>query len=346
MAKSKKPARSKRARKLPKEAVESGDILEQETINKLLHSVPEEGVDDGSRVIPYDFRHPAQVSRTQLRMIENLHANLARRMSATFSSLQRSIVDVDIAFVDQTTYGEFLQTVANPGITYNFGMRPLGGQAIIDIAPDVTYDFIERIFSSKRMNRPEGRPMTGVERGVMGRVITRMLEDLEGVWKPLVEVEILDAELETNAEFMQTAAPGDTVILIAFEVNAQHASGLITLVYPYFTLEPVLALFKTRILPSTREDTGVSARQRQQRLDLLQAVDTDVTVTWGRGTFSVNDIAGLREGDTLVLDTDVNDPATVWLEDRPLFHARPGVSGGHLAVQLVRALSEMDGSTP
>ena len=54
------------------------------------------------------------------------------------------------------------------------------------------------------------------------------------------QVQVFDAELETNPEFMQIAAPSDTVVLIAFEVNAQHFSGLVQLCYPYFTLEPVM----------------------------------------------------------------------------------------------------------
>ena len=47
--------------------------------------------------------------------------------------------------------------------------------------------------------------------------------------------------LETNPEFMQIAAPADTVVLIAFEVSSANFSGLINVCYPYFTLEPIMA---------------------------------------------------------------------------------------------------------
>ena len=75
----------------------------------------------------------------------------------------------------------------------------------------------------------------------MTKVVTRTLADLEATWEALLKIQVSDAELETNPEFMQVAAPSDTVVLIAFEVNSQHVSGLVNLCYPYFTLEPVMA---------------------------------------------------------------------------------------------------------
>ena len=60
--------------------------------------------DQKEPVLTYDFKHPSRVSREQTRTLENLHTNFARMIAANFSRAQQSIVDVDIAFVDQTTY--------------------------------------------------------------------------------------------------------------------------------------------------------------------------------------------------------------------------------------------------
>ena len=100
------------------------DILSQEEIDALL-SATEEGDGGGGgmgdadvggfeeatqqRIITsYDFKHPARVNKDQLRTLENLHDNFARLLSSTFSGAMRAVVDVDTAFVDQTTYAEFI----------------------------------------------------------------------------------------------------------------------------------------------------------------------------------------------------------------------------------------------
>ena len=62
----------------------------------------------------YDFKHPQRVNKDQLRTLENLHDNFARLLSSTFSGAMRAVVDVDTAFVDQTTYAEFIMSLSNP----------------------------------------------------------------------------------------------------------------------------------------------------------------------------------------------------------------------------------------
>ena len=59
----------------------------------------------------YDFRHPARVNKDQLRTLENLHDHFARLLSSTLSGAMRKIVDVDTAFVDQTTYREYIMSL-------------------------------------------------------------------------------------------------------------------------------------------------------------------------------------------------------------------------------------------
>ena len=144
-------------------------------------------------------------------------------------------MDVDIAFVDQTTYAEFIMSLSNPSCCYIFTLEPLGGPAVLDFALPVAYSFVDRQFGGKG-NTPAGdaRVLTSIERAVMAKVISRTLEDLEATWETLLKIQTSDAELETNPEFMQVAAASDTVLLIAFEINSQHASGLVNLCYPFF----------------------------------------------------------------------------------------------------------------
>lgn len=292
-------------------------------------------------IITYDFKHPARVSKDQQRTLENLHYNLARMMAAAYSGFHRSIVDVDIAFVDQTTYAEFIMSLSNPSCSYCFGIEPLGGPAIIDFSLPVAYSFIDREFGGGGPGPKERRPLTAIERTVMGQVVTRTLVDLEATWEQLLKIQVTDAELEVNPEFMQVAAPSDTVILIAFEVNSQHASGLVNLCYPYFTLEPVLPYMNVQHW-ATR---GVGKREyaRQERLDQVRRFDANLKVLWGKGEVTPEVLAGLRVGDTLVLESRPEDPAVVYVEDQPLFLARPGESeAGRHAVEIIRSIPKKE----
>lgn len=327
------------------------DMLSQEEIDeKLTH--PGDGVAegknmakkkhpttaDGKPIITYDFKHPARVSKDQRRTLENLHSNLSRMLAASYSAMQRSVVDCDIAFVDQTTYAEFIMSLSNPSCSYTFAIEPLGGPAILDFSLPVAYSFVDRQFGGTGGNPPkEARPVTALERQVMSQVVTQSLADLEATWEPLLKIQVTDAELETNPEFMQVAAPSDTVILIAFEVNSQHASGLVNLCYPYFTLEPVMQYLNVQTWAS--RERGRRASNKKDRVDQLKSIKSDVTAMCARGQMAVDDVANIQVGDTLVMDTRVDDPSVVFVENVPLFLAKSGHSPtGHYAVELTESI--------
>ena len=331
------------------------DILSQDEIDALLSATGSDEGDSGAvaastapsagasnrPIITYDFKHPSRVSKDQTRTLENLHSNLARMMASSFSTMQRSVVDCDIAFVDQTTYAEFIMSLSNPSCSYTFTIEPLGGPAIIDFSLPVAYSFIDRQFGGSGGNPPsEARPLTAIERTVMTKVVTRTLADLEATWEALLKIQVSDAELETNPEFMQVAAPSDTVVLIAFEVNSQHASGLVNLCYPYFTLEPVMAYLNVQTWAS--RERGKRESQREERMLQLDRVHAPVKVVVGRTTVSLGEVLNLQEGDVLRLDTTLNEDAVVYVGDRPKFLARPGLMGKRRAIQLTDHIVKAD----
>lgn len=93
------------------------------------------------------------------------------------------------------------------------------------------------------MGEKSDGPLNEKERGVVNKVLISALKEFEAFWEPVEKVHVSDAELETNPEYMGVAQPGDTVILIAFEIHFQQANGLVSLAYPYKTLESVLSKF-------------------------------------------------------------------------------------------------------
>ena len=330
------------------------DILSQDEIDALLtatgsdegggggEQVVSSGAKSDSRpIITYDFRHPTQISKEQLRMLENIHANLARMLASSFSTEQRAVVDCEIAFVDQTTYAEFIMSLSNPSCSYVFGIEPLGGQAIIDFSLPIAYSFIDRQFGGTGANPPqEARQLTGIERNVMGKVVTRVLANLEATWEQLIKIQVSDAELETNPEFMQAAAPSDTVLLIAFEVNSSHVSGLVNLCYPYFTLEPVMAFM------TVQSSTGHGRTRRdsdsEDRLAQLEQMFAPVKVVMGRGEVRLGEVLSLQEGDILKLDTTIKEDAVIYVGERPKFLCSPGLQGKRRAVRLGQPILKAD----
>ncbi len=293
------------------------------------------GFGDGSQriVTSYDFKHPARVNKDQLRVLENLHENYARLLSSTFSGAMRAVVDVDTAFVDQTTYAEFIMGLSNPSCSYQFTLGPTNGQAVIDFAMPVLFAFVDRIFGGKGSSQGvEARVLTPIEVGVINRIVKRVIEDLEATWEPILRVEITDTELETNPEFMQITAASEIVILLGFEVNSANASGLLSLCYPFFTLESILPrLGQDSYVRTSRMNQEELLRQNNLR---LQKTEVPIRAEIARGMATFRSLQGLQVGDVLTLDTEMHEPTVLYVNDEPKFIGKPGRVGRKSAVQI------------
>ncbi len=331
-----------------------GDILSQGEIDTLLSATEEsdggggggdlggdtggEGGDleDASQriVTSYDFKHPARVNKDQLRTLENLHDNFARLLSSTFSGAMRAVVDVDTAFVDQTTYAEFIMSLSNPSCSYQFTLGPTNGQAIIDFAMPVVFAFVDRIFGGKGSSQGvDARQLSQIEMGVIAKIVKRVVEDLEATWEPILRVEISDIELETNPEFMQITAASEIVILLAFEVTSTNASGLVSLCYPFFTLESILPrLGQQTYVRQGRQNREETIRQNRGRLTKTY-MPIIAELAAGRATFQ--ELQEMQVGDVLKLDTEIDEPTVIYVSEEPKFIGRPGRVGRKNAVQII-----------
>ena len=115
-----------------------GDVLSQSEIDALLAAVAGGDVDadamkndaGGKKVKVYDFKRPDKFSKDQIRTLYMLHESFARLLNTYLSTHLRTLVNVDVASVEQLTYQEFVQSMANPSVISVLGVPPLKGNFV------------------------------------------------------------------------------------------------------------------------------------------------------------------------------------------------------------------------
>ncbi len=307
--------------------------LVAEAVDRLLPGP--DSPDTAAWISEYDFLHPARVNKDQLRTLEGLHDNFARLLASSLSGIMRAVVDVDTAFVDQTTYGEFIRSLAKPSCSYQFTLGPTGGQAIVDVAPPLAFALIDRVFGGTGSAEGQAtRPLTPVEIAQVNVMAKRLFEDLEATWRAILPVEVTDIQLETDPEFMQVTAANEIVVLLAFEVNTPSACGLVSLCYPFFTLESILPRLgqrgNWRALEHNQEERLLANRFR------LGAMPLEATVELGRTRLSLAEIQDLRVGDVVRLPVRLDDPINISFGGKPKLLAHPfATADGRLCAKVV-----------
>ncbi|MFH1570517.1 MAG: flagellar motor switch protein FliM [Gemmatimonadota bacterium] len=280
----------------------------------------------------YDFRRPQRVNKDQSRRLESIHEQFSRLFAATLSGNMRMVIDVDLAFCEQLVYNEFILSLPSPCTAYSFVMEPHGGSAILAFANDVIMAIIDRAFGGQgRAFAGDARSLTQIEMNVVNKLVARIFADLETTWEPITSVTIADVALETNPEFIQIAAPGDGVLVVAFEANTRSASGLVHLCYPLTTLDPILPRLEPG-RPGRKGRRDPEALESQRRA--LARMQIPVEVQIARGVLPLSEVAQLKVGDVVKLDSQKGDPAVVFLGGRPKYLGRPGLRGRKRAVEI------------
>jgi len=318
-------------------------ILTQDEIDALLTTVSsgesapgaERGRDDRMRsVLAYDFKHPNRVSKDQLRTLENMHDNFAGHYSSSLSTIMRTIVDVDLVSVDQITYTEFIMSLVTPSCSCTFAAEPLDGLSLVDFNPTLTFSFIDRMFGGSGKILETERELTPIERSVMGRLTHRLYRDLERSWENIVEIKVEQKSFETNPQFIQIVPPGETVVVVSFQVKIFQSTGLLTICYPYVALEPII----TKLSAQNWIDATKKRLQKSDRdvnLTNLNDVAVDLSAILLDTSIRMREFLDLRIGDVVPSEKKINAPIEVFVNRRRKYTARPGLAGKKRAFQVI-----------
>ena len=326
------------------------DILSQEEIDALLTSASEgtpaaivETTADGRTPVSYDFKHPNRVSKDQVRTLENVHTSFAGHLGSALSGSLRAVVDVDLVSVDQLTYSEFVMSLVWPSCTYKIQLSPLEGQCLVDFSPSLSLGFVDRMFGGRGRAIEAERELSGIERSIMDVVAARALKELALAWRRIYEVTIAIEGFESTPQFLQIVPPGETVIVTTFQVKLLSASGIVTLCYPYLTLEPIME----HLSGQTWIDAAKASTDREIRGILetsLQGVGADVSAVLATANISLRDFLKAKINDVIVAETRVSEPTRVLVNGVEKFTARPGLHGRYRALEIVSEIAEGDES--
>lgn len=318
-------------------------ILTQDEIDALLTTVSTEqqqpnrtpaSTDGTAQTIhAYDFKHPNRVSKDQLRTLENLHDNYAGHVGSSLSSVLRTMVDVDLVSVDQINYSEYIMSLVTPSCTYTFSAKPLEGLCVMDFNPSLAFGFIDRIFGGGEKMLEIERELSGIEKTVLTRITRRLYEDLEKSWHNIAPIKIEERTLETNPQFVQVVPAGETVIVVSLQLKLFRTTGLLTICYPYVSLEPVIArLSAQNWIDATKKRSDDSATDTNR--ENLQDIGVDVSVSLARTKLKMGDFLNLKVGDVISTDTKINSPAELLVNNRKKYYCRPGLFGKRRAGQI------------
>ncbi len=324
------------------------DVLSQSEIDALLEALSsgsikvEEVISDEKKkkVKPYDFRRPNKLSKDQTRTLTMLHENFARLVTTAFSTYLRTMVRAQVVSIGQMNYDEFVKSLHNPTVMTIYSLRPLDGNMVIEIQPQLAFVIVDRLLGGFGYSVEKIRELTDVEQTVIKRVMARMIPPIKEAWQVVVELNPAFESIELNPLFTQIIPPTDMIVLITLEVRISEAFGLMNVCLPFAVIEPILDRLNAQVwfTRSSKQLANLeSAASLQNRLNWAQV---PVIVELGRANITVGELLHLQVGDVIQLDQLVKGLLEVKVGNQLKFRGSPGVVENRMALQIAQIYKE------
>ncbi len=329
------------------------DVLSQQEIDQLLASIQsgevpvdqliQQGTQKHKEVQLYDFRRPNRLSKNQLRTIQTLHENFSESLSYYLVSQLQTVVTINVISVDQLFYSEYILSVSSPSCLYVFDVVGTEGSGILELSPQLALAIIARLLGGDIEITRSPRVLSAIEQTILRNVVDQIMRQLSETWQVIYPLKFRLDRYESEADFVQIAPSSEIVIVVVFDVTLGTHTFSISLCYPTFTLENVLAQIGWRHLTA-----GIRVSPEKQKEDRelirrrIEKTQLPVVAELGHAYITVKELLELKEGDVIKLDTRIDDELRLIVGERPKFAVRPGVLDGKRAVRILRELTSED----
>lgn len=290
------------------------------------------------KVLVYNFKRPDRVSKEQMRSLHFLHDRFARNFSSSLSAYLRTISEINLVSVEQLTYSEFLLSLPDPTCFTSIQMRPLEGNAALEINPSLVFPIIDKMLGGPGESLSEIRAMTAIEQNIFEAIIRLILDDLMEVWKQIVSLDMRVNAQETSPQLVQVVAPNEVVVLIVFEVKFQEVVGMMNFCIPSIILEPIAKEFDQEWYTGYKKSE--TFEEAKMLTELMKRVYFDLGAEIRGSTIAVQDFLTLEKGDIIQLTAKPQDPLVLSINHIPKYRGEVMISNDMRAFQVVEKIEE------
>ena len=312
-------------------------ILNQDEIDSMLgFNLTDVSLNDNSGIRA--IIDSAMVSYERLPMLEIIFDRLVRLMTTSLRNFTSDNVEVSLDRITSVRFGDYLNSIPLPAILAVFKAEEWDNFGLATVSSSLIYSIIDVLLGGRRGEssvRVEGRPYTTIETNLVKRMIEVILADAELAFKPLSPVKFNIDRIESNPRFAAISRPANAAILVRLRIDMEDRGGIIELLLPYATIEPIRA---TLLQMFMGEKFGRDPIWEDHLATEIGQAQIAVDAVLYEARLPLRKMMNLSVGDTLALEIKPDALVTVRCGDITLTEGRMGKVGDRVAVRVAKAL--------
>ena len=312
-------------------------IINQEEIDQIsgfsLHELSATGA-GGIRAIV----DSGVVSYERLPMLEIIFDRMIRLLSTSLRNFFQDNVEVTLDNITSVRFGDYLNSIPLPVQLAVFKAEGWDNSGLVTIESNLCYSTLDLLLGGKRggaASRLDGRPFTLIEMQLIKRMVEIVLGDAEQSFQALSPVRFVVDRIETNPRFATITRPANAAILIDLKLDMEGRGGLLQILLPYATIEPIRDLLLQSFMG---EKLGRDAIWEGHLATEIWQADVAIEAVLQEVSLPLKRVLSLEVGDTLMFDARPTELVTLRCGDWILTQGRIGRIDDKIAVQVARPL--------
>jgi flagellar motor switch protein FliM len=295
---------------------------------------------EGRNVVNYDLTSQDRIIRGRLPQLEVIYEKFMRAFRVSLSSTLRKIASITLTSTEFLKFGEFINTLPMPTCMSVLRFGNLRGSALMVIESKLAYALVDSFFggADRPYSKIDGKEFTQIELSIVRKVVELAIDDLENAWASVEKIDCSFVRTEVNPQFVGIVPPTDVVIASTFDVELENATGTISIVVPYATIEPI----KQKLSSGFQVESDQTDKKLWTSIIKEQLLETsvEVKVNLGQTEILLQDLMNMKIGDVIPLDQDASGEIDVQIESVKKFKGYYGIHHGTVAVQVTRQIEK------
>lgn len=311
-------------------------ILSQDEIDTLLgFTLDDDNLKEGGvRAII----NSALVSYERLPMLEIVFDRLVRLMTTSLRNFTSDNVEVSLDNISSIRFGDYLNSIPLPAILGVFKAEEWDNYGLFTVESNLIYSIVDVLLGGRQgatSQRVEGRPYTTIETNLVQRMIEVVLADAQAAFEPLSPVNFKIDRVETNPRFAAIARSANAAILVKLRIDMEDRGGVIEMLLPYATLEPIRELLLQMFMG---EKFGRDSIWESHLATELWSAQLKVDAVLDEFELPLSKAMSLEVGQTLMLNAKPSAKVDLRCGGVSLVQGRMGRLGENIAVQISKTI--------
>lgn len=276
----------------------------------------------------------ASVNYERLPMLEVVFDRLVRMMSTSLRNFTSDNVEVSLEKTVSVRFGDYLDSMPLPAMINVVKAEEWDNYALLTVDSALIYSVVDVLLGGRRGKSAmpeEGRAYTTIERKLVELMAHVISSDLNAAFYPVSPVKFRFERLETNPRFTSIARPANAAILAQFRIEMDDRGGMIELLIPNATMEPVRELLLQMFLG---EKFGRDTIWENHLGREIWETNVDVRAELGSKTVLLRDVLDLKVGSHIDLDITTDSMVSMTCGDIPVLEGRMGQKSGNIYVKV------------